>query len=741
MGSDIARVSFDENQHYRSVVMQQGRVTLEADWNEAQQIAGEELRKETLDIVGPSGTPDNGYQISFTDPKGLPATPPDFFIEPGTMYAGGVRVQLDAALQYSQQQEWLDHTGDPDWVDLNQVPPGGNEFVYLYLREQEVSAVEDSDLKDVALGGPDTAQRTRLVQHIVRLSTPGADCASGLLTAEARWKGEGLDFESTTMRLLSQASLQVGFTQVGQTDLCLPQAQGGYLSADNQLIRVQISGPGTILWGFDDASFLYRVTVAPDNQTLTLQSAPPDAFHQPRTGQAVELLRSAAQLGNSTTEQPQYVASATGLVFTLGSSSYQPADQTVTLPTSLSPYPEYLDLNETPQLFLRVWEQQLAFTPGTPVALGTTGVQVTLQVASGWPFHVGDFWLFAVRPSTPQRVYPERYLHAPQDPNGPRLWVCPLGVIEQTAQSPPASPPGEQFTAVDCRNSFPPLTAIPMPESGMRVTQVRLLDAATGAYTPLVHDSNLTATNLMEGIDVHCSAPVDPTSVTRASCFVTVEVPFSVTGSPVAGQTVAYQEITLAGIVSAHGNTITWVPNSFTARTLPQLPSLVSAGDRGMLARLILKGNHIRSQDDPPLYLHSDALGYRGTAGSGLSLRLPSGRRLANSDFEMWFWLVAPPPVLTGFQLDRTPIFLGQTATATVSLSGAAPAGGTVITISNPAPNVATVPASFTIPAGSASGQFVIQTGSLGQTTLKASLGQVSLPATLAIMMPSLSHG
>ena len=70
MGSDRARNSYYERQQYRSVVMQQGRVTLEADWNEAQTIAGEELRRETLDIVGPAGTPDNGYAISF--PTGLP---------------------------------------------------------------------------------------------------------------------------------------------------------------------------------------------------------------------------------------------------------------------------------------------------------------------------------------------------------------------------------------------------------------------------------------------------------------------------------------------------------------------------------------------------------------------------------------------------------------------------------------------------------------------------------------------
>ena len=63
MGSDRARITYDPKQQCRSVVMQQGRVTLEADWNEASQIIGEELRRETLDFVGPCGTPDNGYLV------------------------------------------------------------------------------------------------------------------------------------------------------------------------------------------------------------------------------------------------------------------------------------------------------------------------------------------------------------------------------------------------------------------------------------------------------------------------------------------------------------------------------------------------------------------------------------------------------------------------------------------------------------------------------------------------------
>ena len=78
MGGDKARVSFDQTRLYRSVVMQQGRVTLEADWNEAQLIATEEEREEVLDIVGPAGTPDDGYRV--LDPGTVPKPLFDFTV-------------------------------------------------------------------------------------------------------------------------------------------------------------------------------------------------------------------------------------------------------------------------------------------------------------------------------------------------------------------------------------------------------------------------------------------------------------------------------------------------------------------------------------------------------------------------------------------------------------------------------------------------------------------------------------
>src|SRR6266481_2833232 len=241
MGSDKARISYDERQQYRSVVMQQGRVTLEADWNEAQSIAMEGTRKEALDIVGPAGTPDDGYAITF--PTTLPAF--DFQVGNGTMYVGGERVFLSSPVDYAQQSDWLDRIIDPDFVPLPTKPPG-KEYIYLLLGEQEVSAVEDSDLKDVALGGPDTAQRTRMIQHIVRTGTSASDCAGAQAAQQKVWAQEGLSFDPDTMRLNSLSGLNVGFASTGTPTPCDPTAQGGYLGADNQLIRVQISQVQTL---------------------------------------------------------------------------------------------------------------------------------------------------------------------------------------------------------------------------------------------------------------------------------------------------------------------------------------------------------------------------------------------------------------------------------------------------------------------------------------------------------------
>ncbi len=457
MSSDRARISYDEHRQYRAVVMQQGRVTVEADWNEAQQIVNEEIRKETLDIVGSSGTPDKGYAIDLTgQPTQLPF---DFSVCPGTMYVGGLRTFLADPVKYSVQGDWLDYSTDPDWVDLSAKSSTNNELIYLYLREQEVSAVEDLALREVALGGPDTAQRLRLIQRIKRLSTEAQCCSDAMNLAAKTWETEGLYFNPNTMRLRSWSTLKASFQDLGgSADSSNPQANGGYLGAENQLIRVQISGSNKLLWGFDNASFLYRVDTK-DGETFHFQKRPVDVSHQPKANQVVEVLRSAAQLSNG-----DYIASATGKVFKL-TVSYDSDTQSLKLPatdTNGEALPTaYWDQQQTPQIFLRVWQDELPFTPNMAVALGDTGLQVTLKTApEGKLFHVGDYWSIAVRPSTSCEVYPHRYLVDFQPPDGPRLWVCPLAAIARVFEIFGGKETGTIKLLECCQNNFDNLVKI-----------------------------------------------------------------------------------------------------------------------------------------------------------------------------------------------------------------------------------------------------------------------------------------
>jgi hypothetical protein len=564
MGSDRARVTYDPRQQYRSVVMQQGRVTLEADWNEAQQITEEEIRREALDIVGSCGTPDDGYRVVLPT---SPVTPPyDFSVTDGTMYVGGLRAHVYESVQYSNQQDWRDYSSDPDWVDPSNTPPP-NEFVYLFLREQEVSAVEDSDLKDIALGGPDTAQRTRVLQRIVRVGCTGTDCTSGLFAAERNWQNEGLHFDAADMRLKSWGGLEVRFSnQAQEKNLCQPQAQGGYLAPDNQLIRVQITCNDPkkglkFVWGFDDASFLYKVQVDPGNpQQLNLQTIPVDAEHQPASNQAVEVLPTAADLPNG-----GVVAATSGIVFTLND-NYDPDSQSIQVPTGVTLPTGYATPPE--QLFLRVWQEEVTFDAGNAYPLGTTGVTVTLRTQNNHKFHIGDYWMFAVRPATPQTVYPERYQNGFQPPEGPRLWACPLGVISWSGTT--------GTLASDCRNQFTNLVNLSKRWQGCCTVTVRPQDLTGRTTLQSIVDSMGTLTMFVNAANEGAAGNDIAIEISNVQLNATPPV-FDLTVT----ETNIYTDLAMSTIASTLGTTgLVNLPSAPTSTTLPviQTATLTNGG-------------------------------------------------------------------------------------------------------------------------------------------------------------------
>ncbi len=441
MGSDRARISFDPTRGYRSVVAQQGRVTLEADVNEQSSIESESLRIETIDIIGPAGTPEpHGYEVSVASGA--------ITVAPGIMYVGGWRMESVETVPLAKQPDWLDQPAPP-------AAAAGNYVVALLVTEQFISATEDQALREVALGGPDTAARSKLIQHFVELPVNATEC----LAAEADLKKTllekmGLVLNPDTLALSYDATLEVNpFSPPTQTDPCCPPAQGGYLGSDNQLVCVTVASLGsspTLLWGWNNASFLYLAAVVNSTASspiVQLIPAPVDAAHSPQPGQVVEILQTTMVLGDPADKN--YVAAQQGLLVTLGSGTiYDSTTQQLTLPagTTLPTDPN--------TLFVRLWQAEIPFTSGQSQQLDSvSGLTVTVKINAlpASPLLSRPFWCFAVRPNTPQLVYPQRYLEAPQPPDGPRQWLCDLAIVEQTAA-------GGLTVIADCRKHFKPLT-------------------------------------------------------------------------------------------------------------------------------------------------------------------------------------------------------------------------------------------------------------------------------------------
>src|SRR5205807_10462942 len=97
----------------------------------------------------------------------------------------------------------------------------------------------------------------------------------------------------------------------------------------------------------------------------------------------------------------------------------------------------------------------------------------------------------------------------------------------------------------------------------------------------------------------------------------------------------------------------------------------------------------------------------------------------------------APSAPTTISSLTLNPISVvggAQSSTGTVTLSGPAPTGGAVVSLSSSNPSVAAVPASVTVPAGASSASFTVTTSAVVASTavtISASYGGASRTAKL----------
>ena len=178
MAGDYTRFTFGPQRDYSGVFKQQGRVDLDADFNEQIEIVDRRWRSETIDIIGhcivPNTTPDAFLVI--------PTSIGDFDIGIGRMYVDGIQVEnhglppLDyyqadlGEMRGTKRIRYHDQPYLPDPLPLSLGGSGMTDLVYIDVWQREVTVLEDASLREIALGGPDTTTRIQSVWQVRALT-------------------------------------------------------------------------------------------------------------------------------------------------------------------------------------------------------------------------------------------------------------------------------------------------------------------------------------------------------------------------------------------------------------------------------------------------------------------------------------------------------------------------------------------------------------------------------------------
>ena len=470
--SDISRNIFDKKKNYRSVRNQQGRVLTDDDWNENERIHVETDRGANVDVIGPHGSPDEGFKI-----EGVSVITKDtkdyieFKIHEGTYYLGGLRLDLHSPETFLTQKDWLQQDISDYEVPNLAADDTRYDLVYLEAWQQPVTAVEDAELFEAALGGTDTTTRIRNMARVKLYTKQGLseyNCKSYWEDLIGSIKGTTNAEISEQQELIPKTTLKVTYSDEGESnDLCSSSIGGDYLGAENQAIRVQLTGDNKFTWGFDNASSLYRIELSDSSKSLDtfkLITAPKDEHHWPLAGKVVEILPWSAILANR-----EKTAELTGH-FSKVKTSYDPDTSELTIEDPLisadfgKEWTNRSDSAEigqpTEYLFMRVWDRGSDLTSdpniaidGPKIPLGNTGILVTI---SGAYQQEGDYWIIAARPETPGQVVPwELEIQNGIFPHGIRRYFAPLAILEWTTDAD-GKVTGKVFH--DCRKHFPSLT-------------------------------------------------------------------------------------------------------------------------------------------------------------------------------------------------------------------------------------------------------------------------------------------
>jgi hypothetical protein len=328
---DFSRQTFARKNHYSSVRMQQGRVQLDADWNEQADIVIHREQTTTRDIIGGCGGPlhdaafavrvlmrrpggggsaetggrpgvevaeriggaadaereapdPSGVRIVETDAR-IPVRIPirrnvgdDFALGAGRYYVDGILCENEKEVAYSDQPDL------PDATKLGTAPfdVEGRYLLYLDVWQRHLTALDDPRIRETALGGPDTATRAKTVWQAKLWKVPAANGVTCPEVFAAFLRAEG----ARRKGLLNASAVP----EAAGTNPCIVPPSAGYRGLENLLYRIEVHTGGQAADVSTNTGSL--VVASFDNNArnrLTLNAGP-----APAVGTAVELYPSKA---------------------------------------------------------------------------------------------------------------------------------------------------------------------------------------------------------------------------------------------------------------------------------------------------------------------------------------------------------------------------------------------------------------------------------------------------------------
>ncbi|MDH4196197.1 MAG: DUF6519 domain-containing protein [Candidatus Aminicenantes bacterium] len=505
MKGDFSRLTYNPGRHYGAVLFQQGRVQLDADLNEQQQIQRRRTETEARDVIGWSGVPKYGGGFAVS----IAAGGTDLMISPGRIYVDGILCAAEAAaveilgldkgqvrirdisedIRPFRKDDWVEIAGEEDWssiVRVSAIDPKNRSLLKFKpaLKTEDVAKLADpkklklrrrwSYLNQPHLLDPQPPADGRSLvyldvwhRYVGALDDPairekalgGPDTAGRLQTVwqvklesvsrNAECAQFGPEWRPAEAKADGRLSARTASADPS-TDPCLLPAQAGYRGLENQFYRFEIHRGGrlgqdnvTFKWSRDNGSVVTAIEKI-SGLTITVSGTGPDDVLGFVDNAWIEVLDDRTEL----LEKPGQVVQIL---------TAERASRTITLKPDSGFDPAAVDMDLHPKL--RRWDGAGEIKAEIPPANDgwlkiENGVEVKFSPGT---YRCGDYWTVPARTAVAPEVGGLEWpcgadgLPLALPPRGIRHHFAPLAIVDVVRGK------FKKPVVSDCRNIFPPL--------------------------------------------------------------------------------------------------------------------------------------------------------------------------------------------------------------------------------------------------------------------------------------------